>query len=137
MTKQRIAVVNNDRAFLHLMERLLRREGYDTILWTAGDGAYEMLRQERPDLVILDIVMETPEVGWTVLELLRLDPETEAIPVLVCSADSRTLRDKAEQLHQVHTETLEKPFNLDTLLERVATLIGPPAEHGSDTSPRQ
>jgi CheY-like chemotaxis protein len=74
----------------------------------------------QPDLIILDIRLEHAETGWTVLECLRLDPKTTTIPVIVCSADSAFLREKALSLQQLRCDILEKPFDLDMLLEKVA-----------------
>jgi DNA-binding response OmpR family regulator len=103
-----IAVVDNDLPFLNLMQELLTEEGFRVILHHEGDTAYALIRKEQPDLVILDIRLEHPEAGWKVLELIRLDPETTHIPVIVCSADS-SLREKAAMLQ-------DQRFDLDRLL---------------------
>jgi CheY-like chemotaxis protein len=87
MAQPLIAVVNNDLPFLDLMKELLTEEGYRVILHHEGDTAYALIRKEQPDLVILDIRLEYPEAGWTVLDLIQLDPETTHIPVILCSAD--------------------------------------------------
>jgi CheY-like chemotaxis protein len=126
-TKPLIAVVNDDTAFLELMEELLREEGYQTLIWKEGDTAYELIKKKQPDLVILDIRMEQPDSGWVVLELLRLDPATEHVPVIVCSAAVPLLREREQQLKAHHCEILEKPFNLSELLSLVSTIIGPPS----------
>ncbi|HET7036089.1 MAG TPA: response regulator [Thermomicrobiaceae bacterium] len=123
-----IAVVNDDTAFLTMMNELLSGEGYHTMIWREGDGAYDLVRQHRPGLVILDIRMEHPGTGWQVLELLRLDPETVDIPVIVCSADSRLLREKQERLHGLNCQTLEKPFDLDELLALIRLSLGQDAQ---------
>ncbi len=120
MAEPTIAVVNNDTDFLDLMEELLRLEGYNTLICREGDRAYELMKTVQPDLIILDIRLEHAETGWTVLERLRLDPKTTAIPVIVCSADSAFLREKAISLQQLRCDILEKPFDLDMLLEKVA-----------------
>jgi DNA-binding response OmpR family regulator len=130
-----IAVVNDDTAFLNLMDTILSDEGYRTIIWRQDDNAYEMIRRERPDLVILDIRMEHPEGGWHVVDLLRLDPETASIPLIICSADSAFLRDKAERLNELHCETLEKPFDLDDLLAKVSCFVGPPGKATGEGKP--
>jgi DNA-binding response OmpR family regulator len=120
MAEATIAVVNNDTDFLNLMEELLRLEGYNTIICREGDRAYELMKQVQPDLIVLDIRLEHAETGWTILECLRLDPATTAIPVIVCSADSAFLRDKALSLQQLRCDILEKPFDLDMLLAKAA-----------------
>lgn len=123
MAEPTIAVVNNDTDFLGLMEELLRLEGYKTIICREGDRAYELMKQVQPNLIVLDIRLEHAETGWKVLECLRLDPTTTAIPVIICSADSAFLREKALSLQQLRCETLEKPFDLDMLLEKVARML--------------
>lgn len=127
MTPPVIAVVNDDPAFLELMQELLTDESYTTELLHEGNGAYDAIRQRKPDLVILDLRLEHPEAGWKTLELLRLDPETTNIPVIICSADTRALREKEDWLRERDVKILEKPFNLDDLLTMVKDVIGSPA----------
>lgn len=119
-----IAVVNDDTVFLKLMHDLLTDEGYDVALHIEGSSAYQLVKQEMPDLVILDIRIEHPEPGWVTLDLIRLDPSTTRIPVLVCSADARQLREKAARLREMRCDTIEKPFDLDDLLARVREIFG-------------
>ncbi|HET9015478.1 MAG TPA: response regulator [Thermomicrobiaceae bacterium] len=121
-----VAVVNDDTAFLELMEELLSDEGYRTVIHRESDTAYQAIRGAMPALVILDIRMEHPEGGWNVLELLRLDPKTTGIPVIVCSADAIQLRAKQEHLQRHRAVSIEKPFDLDELLELVVSQIGEP-----------
>lgn len=127
MTRPMIAVVNDDPAFLELMQELLTDERYTTILLHEGNGAYDVIRQQKPELVILDLRLEHPEAGWKTLELLRLDPETTNIPVIICSADTRALRAKEDWLRDRDVKILEKPFNLDDLLRIVKDAAGSPA----------
>lgn len=119
----RIDVVNDDTEFLALMRDLLAGDGYDVRTHRVAAHAYAALKADRPDLIILDIRMETPEAGWQVLELLRLDPATTAIPVIVCSADAPFLRAKEVHLRARGCRTLEKPFTLDELLTMVAEAL--------------
>lgn len=124
MANPLIVVVNDDTDFLNLMHELLCDEGYQTIIHREGSTAYEKIRSEKPDLAILDIRLEHPEAGWSVLELIRLQPETTHLPVIVCSADARMLHDKQDWLQKHRVEILEKPFNLDDLLELVRRMVG-------------
>ena len=119
-----IAIINDDTAFLQLMSSLLSEEGYETLVWRESENAHEVIVREQPALVILDIRLEHPEAGWQLLDLIRLDPKTAAVPVIVCSADSIFLREKAELLRQKRCEVLEKPFDLDDLLDKVQTMLG-------------
>ncbi len=123
MAEQTIAVVNNDTDFLGLMNDLLTLEGYQTLICREGDRAYGFIKEAQPDLVVLDVRLDHAEQGWTILELLRLDPATTQIPVIVCSADAQFLREKAAALHDQRCDTLEKPFDLDTLLEKVTRAL--------------
>ncbi|MDQ6604314.1 MAG: hypothetical protein M3Z19_16440, partial [Chloroflexota bacterium] len=76
----------------------------------------------------LDIRMEHPDTGWMVLELMRLDPETAHIPVIICSADTSRIREKEAYLREKGCAVLEKPFLLEDLLEKVQAFIGPAGE---------
>jgi CheY-like chemotaxis protein len=127
-----IAVVNDDTVFLKLMHDLLTGEGYEIVLHIEGSSAYQFVRQEMPDLVILDIRIEHPEPGWVTLDLIRLDPVTTEIPVLICSADARQLREKAARLRDMRCETIEKPFDLDDLLKTVRSIL-PKGQRADDT----
>ena len=123
MARATIAVVNNDTAFLELMGELLGGEGYRTLICKEGDKAYALVKERQPDLVVLDVRLDHPESGWTILELLRLDPATARIPVIVCSADGRFLREKAASLSDLDCDVLEKPFDLDMLLAKVGAAL--------------
>ena len=125
MTKPLIAVVNDDTLFLELMHDFLTQEGYRTAIWKEGDMAYAMIKDHKPRLVILDIRMERPDTGWMVLELMRLDPVTARIPVIICSADTQRIREKEAYLREKGCDVLEKPFLLEDLLGKVQALIGP------------
>jgi DNA-binding response OmpR family regulator len=120
----KIIVANNDTAFLHLMEDLLSEEGYDVTVVAASDQAYDLIRKDKPALVILDIGMERPGNGWTLLSLLRLDPEMASIPIIVSSVDSKFLKEKDATLRAQRCDILEKPFALEKLLTKVRVALG-------------
>jgi CheY-like chemotaxis protein len=67
-----------------------------------------------------------PGRGWNILDALRLDPKMRHIPVILCATDMRLLEEKAELLRELHCQTLEKPFDIEMLLDKVAAAIGPP-----------
>lgn len=125
---RRIAIVNDDTEFLLLMSTLLTEESYEVLVWRESEKAHAVIAENNPDLVILDVRLEHPEAGWQLLELLRLNPATAKIPVMVCSADSVFLREKAQLLHEKGCEVLEKPFDLDDLLDKVRKILPSTAE---------
>lgn len=115
----RIAVVNDDTVFLDMMAAVLRERGWDVDVCREGDEAFHFIKRHPPDLIILDIRMESPETGWTVLELLTLDPETSPIPVIVCSAAIVDLREHEGVLRKYGIAVLPKPFDIATLYLQV------------------
>jgi DNA-binding response OmpR family regulator len=120
----RVVVVNDDSVFLELMQALLTEtRGHEVLVRKHWDGAYQFVKETRPDLVILDIVMGGEERGWAILNLLTLDPETLPIPVLVCSAAVLSLQDHQDVLDRYGILALPKPFDLDALLAAVDALL--------------
>lgn len=115
----RIAVVNDDTVFLDMMAAVLRERGWEVQIHKEGDSAFEDIRKDPPNLVILDIRMESPETGWTILELLTLDPTTARIPVIVCSAAILDLRTHEPMLKKYGIAVLPKPFDIAALYLQV------------------
>jgi CheY-like chemotaxis protein len=133
--RARIVVINDDTAFLSLMHELLQEEeGYDVLICREWDHAYEFVKREQPDLLILDIRIGGEEHGWTILNLLTLDPETRPIPTIVCSAAIQSLHEHQPMLTKFGIRALPKPFDLDTLLETVEQMISG-QDGGSATPP--
>lgn len=119
----RIAVVNNDTVFLEMMAAVLAERGWETEVCRETGGAFERLKSHLPDLIILDIRMETPEAGWTLLELLTLDREMAAIPVIVCSAAIFDLRAHEDWLKEHGIAVLPKPFDIPHLYAEVEAAL--------------
>jgi len=118
--RARIAVINDDTTFLDLMRELLEEEGnYEVLICREWDRAYQFVKQEQPDLVIQDIRIGGEEHGWTILNLLTLDPATRPIPMIVCSAAIQSLHEHQGLLSTYGIRVLPKPFDLDTLLRTI------------------
>src|SRR5918912_1077975 len=122
--RARIAVINDDTAFLDLMRDLLEQEeNYQVLICKEWDSAYQFIRDHRPDLIIQDIRIGGEEHGWTILNLLTLDPITRPIPMIVCSAAIQSLHEHQEWLSQYGIRALPKPFDLDTLIEAIDDML--------------
>jgi CheY-like chemotaxis protein len=122
--RARIAVINDDTAFLDLLRDLLEEEAdYQVLICKEWDGAYDFVKRELPDLVIQDIRIGGEEHGWTILNLLTLDPVTRPIPIIVCSAAIQSLHEHQQILSRFGIRALPKPFDLDALLAAVAEML--------------
>ena len=123
MANMTIAVVDDDRLTLRLLELWLGEAGYAVIPWSASTTAYAMIRRQRPDLVLLDLHMEEREAGWRVLTQVRADPTTAHIPVILCTSDQAFLRARAGHLATLGCATLAKPYLSDALEAKIAAVL--------------
>jgi CheY-like chemotaxis protein len=126
MAKPLITVVNDDTTFLGLMEELLGEEGYNTLIIKSSDTAYEVIKKKEPALVVLDIRMQSADAGFLILDLMRLDPATAQIPVIICSAATAFVRENEAHFRAMGCDILPKPFLLHELLTKVCSFLGPP-----------
>jgi DNA-binding response OmpR family regulator len=117
-------VVDDDPAILEMIKIGLETDGMDVI--PAGDGAeaLKLLDTERPDVVVLDIMM--PKVdGWMVLMEIRANPKTAHIPVIMLTAKTQDLA-KILAFKQGAQQYVTKPFNPLELSARIQSLAGQP-----------
>ena len=126
MRKPSIVVVEAYSAMGLLLDDLLTGAGYEVRLWPDSTGACEFIRQEQPDLVILDLSLKRHGDGLVVLFQLCCHPATSDIPVIIFADDSSAV----SMLHALpiarRFEVLEKPFYLDQLMAKVQLVIEPP-----------
>jgi CheY-like chemotaxis protein len=128
MSTSSIIVVDDNSIYLALIKELLIEEGYPRVHCLRGLAVFDVICQEQPTLVILDINSAHPDEGWSLLDLVRLHPSTSHIPLIICSTDPYILRERAAWLAEMRCDTLEKPFDLDALLDKVRAVLGPPLE---------
>jgi CheY-like chemotaxis protein len=134
MMAPHILAVDDDLDILAVLHDALGAEGYRVTSATTPQTALDALTGERPDLLLLDLWMGDRDAGWRLLERLRADPATAALPVIVSSADARALREQGDALRAYRCTVLEKPFDLDALLETVARTL-PAGTQGAGDSP--
>lgn len=122
----RIVVADDEPHIRKLVSFTLGRHGYDVIEATDGGEAYDRVRAELPDLVLLDVMMPVM-TGYDVLDKLKADPLTQGIPVVMLSAKSQATEIQAGLARGAH-EYICKPFTPKDLLQRVAEIIGAEGE---------
>ncbi len=112
-----IMVVDDDLATLEMLGTILSEAGYRTTLLSAGDQVLERVVADRPDLVLLDILME-PMHGMDVLD--SLSELGSRPPVILISAAVKGVRDMVRIAQGLGCcDFIEKPFDIDDLLRRV------------------
>lgn len=116
--KPRVLIADDNPDILILLRTNLRAAGYESIEAENGQIALERIEVDRPDIVLLDLMMPVLD-GWGVLEALQ--GRTDSPPVIVVSAsDSAANVERARELGVAAYVT--KPFNLPALVQLVATI---------------
>ena len=117
----KILVIDDDDAINELLKINLELFGYSTITAKNGIEGFALVKQELPDLVVLDVMM--PEVdGFTVAKRIRENPETKNIPILMLTALSM-VQDKVKGFDIGVDDYLVKPFEMEELRVRVRALL--------------
>jgi DNA-binding response OmpR family regulator len=123
--RPRITVLNDNAEFLELMSAILDDDaGYDVTTLKEAATAVDDLAASRPDLVIVDLLLAGAS-GWEIVALSRADERLMEVPIIICSADVASLRDRSDELERIgNVHMLVKPFGIDELTELVERLIG-------------
>jgi DNA-binding response OmpR family regulator len=122
--KARVLVADDNPDILFLLRTNLDAAGFETITVTDGEMALRAIEEQRPDVLLLDLMMPVLD-GWGVLE--RLEAEGSDLPIIVVSAsDSAVNIQRATELGA--TGYVTKPFNLRGLIDMIRGVLGPGAE---------
>lgn len=121
MNKKKILVVDDERDILTLMRGRLELSGYEVIEAADGSEGLEKARKEKPDLVILDIMLPKMD-GFQVCRMLKFDSEYSSIPVMLFSARAGE-HDKEAGEEAGADAYLVKPFDSSTMLAKVKELL--------------
>jgi CheY-like chemotaxis protein len=119
----RIAVIDDDVSHVELLEEVLAEEGYEVVAHADLRDAHEFLKDERPALVLLDLVQDRRLVGLEVIRQLKADRETRDLPIIVVSADARSLRENAAELRMHGVIAVDKPYSLEELLSVIRNAV--------------
>ncbi|NLG18505.1 MAG: response regulator [Fibrobacter sp.] len=123
MKNIKIMVIDDDPVIRELLRFNLAARGYEVISVSSGGEALEILADEQPDIVLLDVIM--PEMdGWEVLKIMRDHFEHFGMKILMLTAKS-TEKDKLIGKSILKAdEYITKPFDIDDLLKTIEAMLG-------------
>jgi len=113
MNNKIILVVEDDQPILELMDILLKKLGYEPVLMPDVAKALDLVRENPPALILLDIMM-TPINGWEFLEKLRQEYGITDLPVILFTA-SPSVDEKVAELNDPRLGILQKPVSMTDL----------------------
>jgi two-component system, OmpR family, alkaline phosphatase synthesis response regulator PhoP len=124
MSKGKVLVVDDEIYIVHILDFSLGMEGYEVITALDGEQALERMKAEKPDLVVLDIMMPKLD-GYEVCKAIKSNPTTKQTPVILLSAKGRNV-DQKLGFDVGADDYITKPFSPRKLVERINQLLGQP-----------
>lgn len=130
---EKVLIVDDDVQTLRLVGLMLERQGYRVLAANNGTQALQMARTERPDVIILDVMMPDLD-GYEVARHLRKDPETTNIPIMMFTARAQ-VEDKVSGYEAGADDYLAKPIHPAELTAHLRALLS--RSKARNTSPLQ
>ncbi|OPL19870.1 MAG: hypothetical protein AVO35_02540 [Candidatus Aegiribacteria sp. MLS_C] len=130
-----VLIVDDDREFVETTEIVIRNKGYETRTAHDGEEALKKVGEKIPDIILLDVMMKTKGDGIWVSEQLRAKYREEKIPVIMITAVNQDAdmikyhfeKNAGSDLEYLPVDVfMEKPIEIDELLDKVSELIGAP-----------
>ena len=121
MAHEKILVVDDSPTELNLVTSALKTKGYQVISATDGEEALSKAVDEKPDLIVLDIILPKKN-GFQVCRQLKTAPDTQDIKIVLLSSKSQDT-DRFWGLKQGADEYVTKPFEDEDLLSQIARLL--------------
>jgi DNA-binding response OmpR family regulator len=120
--KRRILCIEDEPEMIDLIRLILERKGFEVLGAVGGQEGLEAIRREKPDLVLLDLMM--PDVdGWEVYRQMKADEGLQRIPVVAVTAKAQSI-DKVLGLHIAKVDDyVTKPFGPGDLVESVERVL--------------
>jgi len=121
VSKQTILVVDDEKDLLDLIEYNLKKEGFEVLKAENGEQGIQTAREEKPDLVLLDIMMPKMD-GLEVCDVLREDKDLSRIPIIFLTARSDE-KTEVEGLNKGGDDYITKPISTTKLISRIKAVL--------------
>jgi two-component system phosphate regulon response regulator PhoB len=121
MGKRKILIVEDDRDIVEMITYNLKMDGYEVLSAFAGKDGIALARRERPDLIILDIMLPVMD-GFEVCRVLKSTEATACVPIIILSAKSQET-DKIVGLELGADDYVTKPFSPRELVARIKAVL--------------
>ena len=121
MPGEKILIVDDDNQITTLIEFILKKEGYFTVVAHSGEDGIRMAHEENPDLMILDLMMPGVD-GYQVCRTLRADEKKQDLPILMLTALGMG-KDFEKGLESGASWYITKPFESQHLIKRIRYLL--------------
>jgi two-component system alkaline phosphatase synthesis response regulator PhoP len=125
---KKILVIDDDPDFVDSVENLLEAKGYQVVSASNGKEGVEKARVEKPDLILLDVMMNTKDEGFNVARQMHQIPEIKDTPVVLVTGVRREMNlpfgFEPDETWLPVRQVLEKPVKSEILLKVVADTIG-------------
>lgn len=121
----KILLVDDDVDFVAMNKAVLEKEGYTVVCAYDGDEGRAKAAAEKPDLIILDVIMKTETDGFYVARDLRSKDETKRIPVIMLTSVNQTVpwRYEPDEVWLPVDDFVEKPAKPKVLVEKVKLML--------------
>ncbi|MBI5952386.1 MAG: response regulator [Chloroflexi bacterium] len=122
-TVRHIICIEDEPEMIDLIQLILTRRGFEVSGATGGKEGITLVREKRPDLVLLDLMMPDMD-GWEVYQQMKAEESTRNIPVIVVTAKAQNI-DKVLGLHIAKVDDyIAKPFSPQELIDSVEKVLG-------------
>jgi two-component system response regulator VicR len=120
--KKKILCIEDETEMIDLMRLILERRGFDFVGAEGGQQGLDLMRREKPDLVLLDLMMPGMD-GWEVYQQIKADEELQDTAVIVVTAKAQNI-DKVLGLHIAQVDDyITKPFGPQELLDSIYRVL--------------
>jgi len=131
MSKKKILIVDDMVQLTKAVSFSLKAEGYDVIMAYNGKEALERIKEEKPDLIVLDILMPGMD-GYEVCQELKKNEETKSIPIILFTSKAQK-KDVVSGIKVGADDYIVKPYKFQVLHEKIQRFIGPGIKEGKQT----